>query len=215
MKINEIFGSIDGEGIRTGKLTTFIRSSGCCNLCRYCDSLYAMNEGVMMSVDDITSKCNEIGYHNITFTGGEPLIQKDAEELVDKLINLGYNVNIETSGAVDVTPYLKKDCILTVDYKTPASGMNHKMIDGMFDLLRETDVLKFVMNKDDLDCVKQFLKSHNIKAYVYFSPIFNEIEPCELVDFLKELHKEKFGTDKYRVQIQLHKVIWDPNKRGV
>ena len=215
MKINEIFGSIDGEGIRTGELATFIRSSKCCLRCVYCDTKYAFEEGTEMSVDDIISKCDEIGYHNITFTGGEPLIQPDAEELVDKLISKGYNVNIETNGAVDITPYLKKECILTVDYKTPASGMNKRMIDGMFNTLREGDVLKFVMARSDFDSVKEFLKTHNIKAYVYFSPIFNEIEPKELVDFLKGLHQEGFDVRKYRVQVQLHKVIWPPEMRGV
>ena len=168
-----------------------------------------------MSIPDILDRCREIGYENITFTGGEPLIQKDAEELVDTLIGNGFNVNIETSGAVDVDAYLKKDCILTVDYKTPASGMQGKMIDGTFDKLRETDVVKFVMNRDDMGFVENFVKTHNLRSWVYLSPIFGEVEPRELVEFLQGLHRQGLNTKKFRVQVQLHKIIWDPNKRGV
>lgn len=215
MKVNEIFGSIDGEGLRTGELTTFIRLTYCNLVCRFCDSTYAFHEGTEMSIDDILEKCQEIGYHNITFTGGEPLIHKDVDVLIDRLIEEGYGVNIETNGAVDVSPYLTKDCILTVDYKTPASGMQGKMIDDMFNKLRDTDVVKFVMNRDDMDFVENFIKTHNLRAWVYFSPIFGEIEPVELVEFMKKLDAKGLNTRKFRVQVQLHKIIWDPNKRGV
>lgn len=215
--VNEIFGSIDGEGIRTGELATFIRLAGCNLRCRYCDTSYALqiNQGTELTIDEIINKVKEIGYKNITLTGGEPLLQKNSITLIDELIKNNFNVNIETSGSIDITPLLDKEVTITLDYKTISSGMNNRMILSNYEKLRKQDVLKFVCNKDDFKDIKQVLKNNNIKSYIYLSPIFNEIEPSELVDFLKELHNENYNTDKIRVQIQLHKVIWNPDKRGV
>ena len=216
LRVNEIFGSIDGEGIRTGELATFIRLAGCNLRCRYCDTAYAlmMTQGNEMSIDEIIKAVKDIGYKNITLTGGEPLLQKNSYKLIDELIKNGFRVNIETSGSIDITPLLDKNVIITLDYKTKSSGMNDKMIISNYEKLRETDVLKIVCNRDDLDSIKPILKS-NIKAFIYLSPIYKEIEPYELVEYLKTLNKEGYNTDKMRVQVQLHKIIWNPNERGV
>lgn len=213
--VNEIFGSIDGEGIRTGELATFIRLTGCNLRCRYCDTTYSFNEGSLMTIENIINKVKEIGYKNITLTGGEPLLQKNSIKLIDKLIEEEFNINIETNGAIDITPLLDKNVIITLDYKTGSSNMNSQMILSNLEKLREKDVLKFVCNKEDLKDIKRVLKQYNIKSYIYLSPIYKEIEPCKLVDFLKILHGEHFNTDKIRIQVQLHKIIWNPNMRGV
>ena len=215
--VNEIFDSIDGEGVRTGELATFIRLAGCNLRCRYCDTSYALlgNQGDKMTIEQIVNKAKEIGNRNITLTGGEPLMQKHSIDLIDELIKNGFNVNIETNGAVDITPLLDKDMIITLDYKTLSSGMNDRMLLSNFEKLRERDVLKFVGNRDDLESIKEVLQTLKIKSYVYLSPIFNEIEPRELVEFLKELRDSGIDVSKTRVQIQLHKIIWDPMKRGV
>lgn len=215
--VNEIFGSIDGEGVRTGELATFIRLAGCNLRCRYCDTSYSLkgNQGIQMSINEIIDKVKEIGYTNITLTGGEPLLQKNSIELINKLIENGFYVNIETSGSIDITPLLDKNVIITIDYKTKSSGMNDKMLLDNYKKLRETDVIKFVCNKNDLEDIKGFIKENPTLAYIYISPIFNEIQPYELVDYMKELHKDGYNTKKLRMQVQLHKVIWDPNKRGV
>jgi len=215
--VNEIFGSIDGEGIRTGELATFIRLAGCNLRCSYCDTDYSLSikDGKEMTINEILDKVKEIGYQNITLTGGEPLIHKNVEKLIDNLIENGYKVNIETNGAVDITPYISKNLILTMDYKTKSSGMIKYMLNKNIALLREYDVFKIVCSKEDFTDIKDILRNNDIKSYIYLSPIFNEIEPSELVDFLKELHNEGFDTSKIRIQIQLHKIIWDPNKRGV
>jgi len=183
--VNEIFGSIDGEGIRTGELATFIRLAGCNLRCRYCDTTYSLKacDGVKTGIDDIIDKCKEIGYKNITLTGGEPLLQNNVYILIDKLIKNSFKVNIETSGSIDISKLLDTSVIITLDYKTLSSGMNNKMILENFSKLREQDVLKFVCNRNDLDNIKEFIKNNDIKSYIYFSPIFNEIEPSELVDF--------------------------------
>ena len=215
--VNEIFDSIDGEGIRTGELATFIRLAGCNLRCRYCDTSYALkgNQGNKMSIDEIVNKVKEIGIKNITLTGGEPLLQKNSFVLIEELIKNDFNVNIETNGAINITPLLDKNVIITLDYKTISSNMNNKMLLSNLEKLRENDVLKFVTNQNDLEDIKKVLKKFNIKSYIYLSPIFNEIEPKELVEFLKELHKEKVNISKMRVQLQLHKIIWNPEERGV
>lgn len=215
--VNEIFGSIDGEGIRTGELATFIRLAGCNLRCSYCDTEYALNikNGTEMSIDEILEKVKEIGYKNITLTGGEPLIHKNVEKLIDRLINEDYIVNIETNGAVDINKYISKNLILTMDFKTKSSNMMKYMNLQNIAKLRSNDVLKFVCSKDDFNDIKKILKEYDIKSYIYLSPIFEKIEPSELVDFLKELHKEGVNTSKIRVQVQLHKIIWDPMERGV
>ena len=215
--VNEIFGSIDGEGIRTGELATFIRLAGCNLRCRYCDTEYSLRatDGQEMTIDEILIKIKKIGYRNITLTGGEPLIHKNIEKLIDKLIQENYNVNIETNGAIDISKYISKNLILTVDFKTRSSEMIKYMKKENISLLRENDVLKIVCNKDDFNDIEELLKNNEIKSYIYLSPIFDEIEPYELVNFLKELHNKNIDTSKIRVQIQLHKIIWNPEERGV
>ena len=215
--VNEIFGSIDGEGIRTGELATFIRLAGCNLRCSYCDTSYAltMKDGTSMTIDEILDKIDEIGYKNITLTGGEPLIHKNVDKLIDKLIEKGYNLNIETNGAVDITPYIAKKLILTMDFKTKSSDMINYMKKENIALLREYDVFKLVCEKSDFDDIEKILRENDIKSYIYLSPIFGKIEPYELVDFLKSLHDKGINTDKIRVQVQLHKIIWEPSKRGV
>lgn len=217
MVVNEIFGSIDGEGLRTGELATFIRLAGCNLRCSYCDTCYALRmiDGDKMSVDEVINKIKEIGYKNVTVTGGEPLIHKDVDVLINKLIENGFNVNIETNGAVDIEKFLLDDVLITMDFKCSTSGEIKKMFLPNLEKLRDTDVLKFVVSKEDLEDVKTVLKTNNIKSYVYLSPVFEKIQPCELVEFLKKLNKEGFDTSKIRVQVQLHKIIWNPNKRGV
>lgn len=217
MYVNEIFGSIDGEGLRTGELATFIRLAGCNLRCSYCDTCYALKitDGKKMSIEEIIDEVKKIGYKNITLTGGEPLIHKDVDKLIDELIKNGFYVNIETNGAVDIANYLKNNVLITMDYKTASSGMEEKMLVNNFKMLRENDVLKFVVSEQDLESIKEILKTYKIKSYIYLSPVFEKIEPKRLVEFLKGLHKEGINTDKIRVQIQLHKIIWNPNERGV
>lgn len=217
MFVNEIFGSIDGEGLRTGELATFIRLAGCNLRCRYCDTCYAlkMTDGKAMHIEDILNKVDEIGYKNITLTGGEPLIHPNVNILINELLNEGYKVNIETNGSIDIKDYVKENILITLDYKSVSSNENDKMLLNNFKYLRENDVVKFVVNRNDLEKTKEILKNNDIKSYIYLSPIFNEIKYSELVDFLKELHNEGINTDKIRVQVQLHKIIWDPDMKGV
>lgn len=216
MVVNEIFNSIDGEGLRTGELATFIRLAGCNLRCSYCDTLYALNpeNGSVMTIEQIMQEIKKYRCKNITLTGGEPLIHKDCDRLINELVNNNYNVNIETNGAADVSDYINK-CLITMDYKLPSSNMERFMILENLEKLTENDVLKFVTEESDLKRIKEVLQMYNIKSYVYISPVFGKIEPSRIVDFMKEMNKEGVNMSRVRTQVQLHKVIWDPNKRGV
>lgn len=218
MKVNEIFKSVDGEGLRTGELTTFIRLAGCNLRCSYCDTCYALknSNGTEMSVDEIVKRAKKYDYRNITLTGGEPLIHKDVDDLISKLCENGFYVNIETNGSVPIDKYiLNKNILITMDYKLPSSGVEKNMNLNNLEKLRKNDVLKFVIGKDDFDRIKEVIENHSIKSYIYLSPIFGEIEPFEIVDFMKIMHTQGIDTSKMRVQVQLHKIIWNPNERGV
>lgn len=233
MIISEIFSSIEGESRRAGELVTFVRSVGCNLRCSYCDSQYTWHKDDSckeMSVQEIVDECKRLGNRNITFTGGEPLIQKDADELIEALTKEEFDVSIETDGAVDFTErewFLKyKGCInvlptdyhpwICVDYKCPSSGMTDKMISiDKFSRLGWDDVIKFVVgSQEDLNEALRVMKAvreSGCKCWFYLSPVFGKIEPVEIVNFMKDNNLQY----KTRFQVQLHKIVWDPNKRGV
>lgn len=211
MKVVEIFKSIDGEGIRVGYPVTFIRLAGCNLRCNYCDTKYSYEDEKFteMTPQEIYNQVYKLGGKRITLTGGEPLIHKDVKVLVDLLIQKGYEVNIETNGSVDITLFLDKHTIITMDYKCASSDMEDKMLLDNISKLRKQDVLKFVVSDDnDLDTVQRIYL--NTKATVYISPVFGRIEPKQIVEYMLEHNMENC-----RVQVQLHKIIWNPEERGV
>lgn len=216
MFVNEIFYSIDGEGLRTGELAIFIRLSGCNMNCSYCDTKYALKktDGKLMSIDEIIDEISKYNCKNITLTGGEPLLTKESNDLINTLLEKEYKVNIETNGSVDITKYLGK-CLITMDYKLPSSNMEKYMNLDNLEKLTENDVLKFVTQESDFDKIEEILKNYKLKCYVYISPIYEKIEPYKIVDFMKKLSDNDIDMSKVRMQVQLHKVVWDPNERGV
>lgn len=211
MKVVEIFKSIDGEGIRAGFPVTFIRLFGCNLRCSYCDSLYACDgTGYSdMTIEGILTEVYKLGCRRITLTGGEPLIHKDAKKLIAALITDGFEVNIETNGSIPVGDVMFSNVILTVDYKCPTSGMESKMHMTNLERLRDKDVLKFVVgSREDLDVCRRLRKF--TKAQIFISPVFGKIEPKEIVEYMLENEMEDC-----RIQLQLHKIIYDPDARGV
>lgn len=216
MIVNEIFSSIDGEGIRTGELATFIRLAGCNLRCRYCDTEYALdnNFGSEMNITEILNEVKKYKNRNITLTGGEPLAHKETNKLIEELIKNNYFVNIETNGSIDIEPYIGK-CLITMDYKCKSSLMEKTMLLSNLEKLSETDVLKFVINSEDFDCIEKILRDFNIKSYIYISPIFNEINLPDIVEFMKKCNEKGIDMSKVRMQVQLHKIIWNPDMRGV
>lgn len=210
-KVNEIFKSIEGEGIRTGLPCTFIRLYGCNLCCKYCDTRYSCEnkEFTLMSKDEIVNKVKQLGGSRVTITGGEPLLDLFLNELIIALRKEHIEVNIETNGSLDIQWCLAD--IITMDYKTSASGMEDRMMLSNLKALKETDVLKFVVgSKQDLDTMKRIIEEYEPECRVYVSPVFGMIEAHELVEYVLENN-----LDNVTVQVQLHKIIWDPNKRGV
>lgn len=204
--VNETFNSIEGEGKRAGALATFIRLTGCNLRCSYCDTAYAFCEGTRKSVQDIIDR---VLYHNVTITGGEPLTQ-DIRGLIRGLAH--HDVNIETNGSIDIRPY---ECyphvFFTIDYKCDSSGMSQRMLSSNFECLRPKDVLKFVVGDyKDLEQAKEICERYSPKCNVYVSPVFGKITPVGIVEYIK-----RNSLQNWKLQLQLHKYIWNPNERGV
>ena len=220
MKVAEKFISINGEGTRAGELAVFVRFVGCNLRCTYCDTMWANEPGCPyeeMTPAQICDYVRSTGISNVTLTGGEPLLQKQMEELIGQLIrDCGVRVEIETNGAVDLHPFAQipeRRPSFTMDYKLPSSGCEDRMITENFSVLQAQDTVKFVSgSREDLERAAEIIEEYGLldRCYVYFSPVFGKIEPAEIVDFMLENK-----LNKARIQIQMHKVIWDPNERGV
>lgn len=215
--VAEKFVSINGEGQKAGQLAVFIRFAGCNLRCSYCDTKWANDfdlKGENLTAEQILEYVLDTGVHNVTLTGGEPLLRPEIEELISMLVKAGLWVEIETNGSVPLKP-LEKDSRphFTMDYKTPSSNMESEMLVSNFDLLEPDDVVKFVCgSSEDLNCTYDIIKKYNLteKCKVYLSCVFGNLQPSNAVDFMKE--KNLNGVN---FQLQMHKFIWNPDKRGV
>lgn len=219
MKVSEIFLSIEGEGKRVGTPCVFIRLYGCNLRCSYCDSLYAIEgkDYQELSINQIVDELKKYDVKNVTLTGGEPLIHKDVDDLINKLISEKFFINVETNGTVK--PIIKGENIFyTVDWKSPSSMMMDKMNLSVFKNLSKNDVIKFVVgNIEDLlqaeSVIQRLQELYNDEIpSIFISPIFNRIDNESIVNFI--LHSEILKKQT-RFQIQLHKIIWNPEMRGV
>lgn len=220
MKVVEIFTSIDGEGKRTGLPVVFVRLHGCNLRCSYCDTRYGCegDEYEEMKVSEVVEVIKKTGIQAVTITGGEPLIHDDINVLLIALAKEGFDINVETNGTT--VPLIMYDNIFyTMDYKCKSSGMSERMnMQAILDLQKK-DVLKFVVgSEEDLDEARRVIeevKRHRAFSRTpqfYISPVFGAIEPKEIVEYVLT-HRETMYDCK--VQVQLHKIIWDPQKRGV
>lgn len=224
-KVIEKFISIDGEGPSAGELSTFIRFLGCDLRCTWCDTKYSWDgtvPGEPMTAEEIYTYIRETGAHNVTLTGGEPLIQKGISDLIGLLIEDGMlTIRIETHGGVDIAPFKEAfdmlvapyDLQFIVDFKLPDSGMHEKMCWRNLEHIGLHDTYKFVIaSEKDLDKAIEIVREHNLvnRCHVYFSPVVDFIEPKLIVE---RMIKEKLNG--VRLQLQLHKYIWPKEMRGV
>lgn len=218
MRVTEIFDSIDGEGIWAGCLATFIRLSGCNLRCEYCDTSYSWETGQEMTVEEIIEKVKKYGNHHVTLTGGEPLIHKDVKTLIQMLSQNRFLINVETNGAVDIGPFRNiRNCHFTMDYKLSSAGeaANKAMDLSFWDQLDACDCVKLVCQESDFPEIKEVLH-HFTRAEIYLSPIYGKVDLKKLVELLKEIRDQGYPCyPRTRMQIQLHKVIWDPDTKGV
>lgn len=218
-QVVETFVSINGEGRRAGELAVFIRFLGCNLNCSYCDTRWANEPDApfrWMSEEEIYEYVKQTGVRNVTLTGGEPLLRPEIEALLTRLLgDSKIRVEIETNGSIDLTPFAKLQHApsFTMDYKLAGSGMEDKMNRKNFSLLTIKDTVKFVVgSREDLERSAQIIEEENLlgRTAIYFSPVFGRIEPEEIVNFLMERK-----LNDVRVQLQLHKFIWDPDRKGV
>ncbi|MCR4610712.1 MAG: putative 7-carboxy-7-deazaguanine synthase QueE [Lachnospiraceae bacterium] len=217
MQVVEKFVSINGEGTRAGELAVFIRFKGCNLSCSYCDTSWANEDDVSyeeMSAEEIFEYIKETGVSNVTLTGGEPLLQNNIDTLIDMIAcDDMLRVEIETNGSVDISTFTRERVSYTMDYKLPVSGMEQAMCYSNFNYLNEDDTIKFVVgSKEDLERSLEIIKKYKLigRCNVYFSPVFGKIDPELIVEYMKDNR-----LNDVRVQLQLHKMIWNPDKRGV
>lgn len=216
--VSEIFESIDGEGYHAGKLTVFFRTVGCNLRCSWCDSKYTFNaeeNSKWYSVFDAMEKVRSFGIKHITITGGEPLLEENKEwmtSFIEDLLLEGFDVDIETNGAINLLYWKEKfhDVVFIMDWKAPASKMNQFMVEENLSYLDEGDIIKIVVTDDDFDEAEKIINSDTL-AEIYISPVFNQVTMNKIPEFIL---KNK-NCENLRCQVQLHKIFWEPDKRGV
>lgn len=218
-KVVEKFVSINGEGRLSGQLAVFIRLKGCNLDCSYCDTRWANEYDApyeLMTKEDIYNYIKSTKVKNITLTGGEPLIQEGIIDLLSFLCkDEDLLIEIETNGSVD----LKKFCEIkknrpkfTMDYKLNSSNMEDKMILDNFKYLTKDDIVKFVVESADIEKCRYIIDKYDLveKTNVYISPVFGKVDMNDIVEYMKNNN-----MNGVTLQVQLHKIIWDPNKKGV
>lgn len=218
MKVVEKFISLNGEGARSGEPSVFVRFKGCNLNCSYCDTKWANEPGCgyeEMSPEEIRDYISASGIRNVTLTGGEPLIAKDIDKLIALLLSDPFlRVEIETNGSADIAPFCKdRRPVFTMDYKLPSSGCEDAMRTGNFSLLAGEDTVKFVVSGTrDLERALEIIRKYDLpgRCGVYLSPVFGKADLQEMASFI--INNK---LNDVRMQVQLHKVIWDPSQRGV
>ena len=204
LRITEIFHSLQGEARDVGWPTVFVRLTGCPLRCTYCDTEYAFYGGGWRSIDSILEEVASHGARHVCVTGGEPLAQKRCIELLRRLCDAGYDVSLETSGAIDVAavdPRVSR----VMDLKTPDSGESARNLYSNLAQLGARDQVKFVIgSRADFDWSVEKLREHAIdtRCEVLFSPSYGKVAPRELADWILA------GKLPVRMQLQLHKILW-------
>jgi len=204
MRITEIFHSLQGETSRAGLPTVFVRLTGCPLRCGYCDTAYAFTGGVSLDLEAVLARVARYECPQVTVTGGEPLAQAGTALLLERLCAAGYEVSLETSGAI-ATAGLDERVAVVLDLKTPGSGEAHRNDWSNVARLRPRDTVKFVLcDRADYDWARYKLQALSLaeRCEVLFSPVAESLAPQRLADWILE------DALPVRFQLQLHKVIW-------
>ena len=210
MRITEIFHSIQGESTHAGRPCVFVRLTGCNLRCRWCDSSYTFTGGEQMSLGEVLARVESYGCNLVEITGGEPLAQPEAFELIRALASRGFEVLIETSGSIDTEPVDPRAKII-LDIKCPDSGESGKNRWENLDRLRMHDEIKFVIaSRGDYDWALQVIEERKLAGKtILFSPAWDELDLRSLAEWML--------ADRVpaRLQTQLHKHIWGKDVQGV
>lgn len=213
MRVNEIFYSIQGESTYAGQPCVFVRLTGCNLRCSYCDTRYAYDEGRRLSIDEIIERVASFQCGLVEITGGEPLIQEETPHLIYRLLEKGFEVLLETNGSLDISP-IDERCVKIVDIKCPSSGEEKKNDLENLRRLSGKDEIKFVIGcKEDYVFAKKILSLHGggepgMKPPL-FSPLHAQMDPKLLAEWILADHMN------VRMQLQLHKIIWGADAKGV
>lgn len=209
--VHELYLSIQGEGLRAGLSCTFVRLTACHLRCTYCDTPHAFQQGEPITLDAIVEDVRELGCSLVEITGGEPLLQPLILPLMTRLADEGYTVLLETSGACD-TAHVDPRIIIILDIKTPGSGEVEANLWSNLDRLRPHDEVKFVVcDRADFEWALEIVKTHDLanRAAILVAPAYGELDPAEVAGWILET-----GLS-LRLQLQLHKLLWGPTRRGV
>jgi 7-carboxy-7-deazaguanine synthase len=209
--IHEIYRSLQGESTFAGLPCVFIRLTACHLRCVYCDTPHAFNQGEVLDPDEVFARAIALGDDLVELTGGEPLLQPEAYPLMTRLADAGKTVLLETSGAVD-TAAVDPRVRIILDIKTPGSGEADANIWGNLDRLRPTDEVKVVVcDRDDFDWAAGIVRDRGLagRCPVHFSAAFGSVNPTDLASWILETRLP------VRLQLQQHKILWDPAARGV
>lgn len=217
----DIYETVEGEGTRAGYPTVFIRLFGCNLRCSWCDTKYSYppyEADRMMTIAEILEETSSYQAKHVCVTGGEPLLYGERSRiLLQELANTGryVDIHVETNGAVHLAPFLETISSPIVryimDYKLPDSGEHERMIHENLTLLRPQDELKFVIASEaDFDAAKRVILETEIRATILFSPVWETMPPARLVEMILA-----HGLSQVKLNMQLHKVIWDPGMRRV
>jgi 7-carboxy-7-deazaguanine synthase len=212
LTIYEIYVSVQGESTHVGRPCTFVRLSACDLRCAWCDTPYAFTGGHKMSVDEVLAEVERIRCPLVEITGGEPLLQKDVYQLMQELLDRGYDVLLETGGHVPIDD-VPDEVVAIVDVKCPASGEAARMHWPNLELLSAHDEVKFVIqDRADFNYARDVVRRYRLDeraAAALFSPVHGVLAPSELARWILE------DRLPVRLQIQAHKYIWSPDARGV
>jgi 7-carboxy-7-deazaguanine synthase len=211
VRLSEIFYSIQGESIYAGLPCTFVRLSGCNLRCRWCDTDYAWQGGEEVSVPDLLRRLERYPLQLVEITGGEPLLQSETPALALDLLQAGATVLVETNGTLDVD-VLPAGCVRIMDIKTPSSGEDDETLWSNLEKLQASDQIKFVIaDLTDWSFCSRIIKEYNLLELcpVLCAPVFGVCEPADLAAWILE------SQLPVRLQLQMHKYIWSPERRGV
>jgi len=207
LRVIEIYPSIQGESTRAGLPCTFVRLAGCPLRCRWCDTVYSFSGGEPMTIDEITDEIDGHGIGLIELTGGEPLAQPGAPELLRVLCDRYSQVLLETSGSFPIEELDPRVGVI-MDMKAPGSGEESRNLWQNLEHLKAGDELKIVISdRTDYDWAREVVEKHRPEVPVLFSPVFGELEPSQLSEWMLA---DRLAV---RMQLQQHKYIWDPEAR--
>ena len=210
--VNEIFYSIQGESIYSGRPCIFVRLTGCNLRCSYCDTQYAYEEGIKMEITQIMGRIADYKCSLVEITGGEPLLQNETPLLISRLLENGYVVMMETNGSFDISR-VDERCIKIVDIKCPSSNESEKNDLENLKRLHSKDQIKLVVgNREDYIYAKNIIMLHCpefLEDHILFSPASKIMSPADLADWILE------DNLNVRLHLQLHTIIWPNRKRGV